>query len=310
MSHFVMFFLLLCYSLQKKEKFMDLETKINELEKRISAKTDSVDIAPLETSLGNLESTVNGNSTNIATNASNIATNTSDISALQTAVSGNTSDIATNSTSIATNTANISTNATNIAINTTNIATNTSNIASHETRISALELPEYYGTSLSEITGLESKIFVEEDYCYNGGSLKISMGTKGASGPYGTVFTRINPVHDSHYVGSLKLFMSNIPSGQTTTTLNLIINGTSTALTPTFVTGEDYHLLIPFDFYASNVSNVFKIQFTDVLLVDTILDYIEITATNGVNFAVLNRDYGYKVNPCRKTSTYLLVGLQ
>ncbi|MDD4816151.1 MAG: hypothetical protein PHQ62_03345 [Clostridia bacterium] len=326
---------------------LQIETKINELEKRISAKSESVDISPLENAISSLENVVGTNTADIATNVANIAnlesavsesteniaTNATSIENLQTAVGSHstqietletqtdiclqsietietdmqtiTSSIATNAENIATNIADIGNIQNTISESNTNIETNATDIAEHETRITNLEAnnkPKYFGNNVEEITMLESKIFEEEPFYYNGGSLKVSMGTKGANGPYGTIFTRINPMPDNHYVGTLKLFLSNIPNGQTTTRLDLIINGTATALTPTFVTGEDYNLLLDFDFFASQVSNVFKVQFTDILLVDTVLDYVEITAEKGINFLVLNRDYSFKMGSFIRTT--------
>jgi len=152
-----------------------------------------------------------------------------------------------------------------------------------------------YGSSIDELqyrTGIGA--FAFEPLYYIGGNSKVCIGSKAKYGPFGTLFTRVSPA--TQFTGLIRLYMSEIPSFLTSTSLNFYINGEETQLNLSFITDKDYNLEISFDFFAEQVSNVFKVQFNDNSLWDCALDYMEIITENGRNFLCLNRDIYYTVN--------------
>lgn len=152
-----------------------------------------------------------------------------------------------------------------------------------------------YGSSIDELqyrTGLRA--FAFEPLYYIGGSVKVCIGSKANNGPFGTLFTRVSPA--TQLTGFIRLYISGIPSFLTSTSLDFYINGEQTQLNLSFITDKDYNLEISFDFFAKQVSNVFKVQFTNNILWDCVLDYMEIITENGQNFLCLNRDIYYAVN--------------
>ncbi|MDD3397040.1 MAG: hypothetical protein PHR96_00660 [Clostridia bacterium] len=165
---------------------------------------------------------------------------------------------------------------------------------------------QYYGNSIAELENFIDQCVGEPLY-YFGGQAKLNAGTKATNGPFGYLFTRVSPA--SQFSGVIRLYMSQIPAGVTSTTLNFYINGTSSNLNLNFITNENYNLEISFDFFSINASNIFKMEFTDSLLADTILDFMEIITENGRNFMCLNRLENFIVSSFSTSSntTYMFM---
>jgi len=159
--------------------------------------------------------------------------------------------------------------------------------------ISLNELKNSYGTSIEDITNSANQCAFEPVY-YFGGQDKFNVGSKASLGPFATLFTRVSPV--SQFSGVIRLYMSDIPATVTQTTLNFYINNNLTQLTSNIITEQPYNIEINFDFLVLTTSNVFKIEFSDSRLENTVLDFIEIISTNGRNFMCLNRHNEFNVS--------------
>ncbi|MDD2445315.1 MAG: hypothetical protein PHX09_00660 [Clostridia bacterium] len=155
------------------------------------------------------------------------------------------------------------------------------------------KLRNQYGTSVTDIANSANSCAFEPVY-YFGGQNKFNVGSKASFGPFATLFTRVSPL--SQFSGVIRLYMSEIPEIVTQTTLNFYINSHLTQLTVNIIEEQAYNIELSFDFLALTTSNVFKIEFSDSLLENTILDFIEIISSNGRNFMCLNRCTKYGVS--------------
>lgn len=172
--------------------------------------------------------------------------------------------------------------------------------------VSAIEGPDYYGTTTTDITQLYNNCF-NEKYINNAATEIIHFGTKGANGPKATIFLRFNPLANVSFIGDLRLYLSNIPSGMTTFIANIWFNDTHFVNNALFIkqTNQDYQMYYAFNysiFYQTSVSNKFVIEFNDPALADMVLDKIMMIVTSGRNFMVLNRDNTLVLKSLKYTS--------
>lgn len=149
-----------------------------------------------------------------------------------------------------------------------------------------------YGNSIADLENFT--VMAGEPLYYYGGQAKINIGTKASNGPFGYLFTRVSPA--SQFSGIIRFYMSQIPAGKVSTSVRFYINEHVSNFNLYFLVNKEYDLEVSFDFFALSASNIFKVEFTDSQLANTILDYIEIITENGRNFMCLNRLKDYVVS--------------
>lgn len=276
----------------QQQAIQQLNTNLTQAWDTIDSLGDEVALLNLETEahatdISDLNETINAQSTAIESNSVTLNSHSE-------ALASHDNILDTHSESLSTQGSAIESTQILLQSHSTTLSSHESILTNHSLLIGNLSQDTAsFNSSIKDLHSIVNQCAFEPIYSV-GGYSKINMGTKSPIGPYCTIFTRVSP--GTQFTGQIKLYLLNIPSNQIASYINFYINEDMTRPKIDIVKNKPCSMIINFDFFTTQISNVFKIQLDHTNLANTILNYAEIVTENARNFLCLNRDIEYVVN--------------